>query len=166
MTHLYQLSQDYRVLSEAIEADELQEDALKQQLAEIKTQFQDKAVNIGKLVLSLESDASVIETEMARLAKRKATVDNRKEWLKSYLLNEMCVAGVDKVKGDILNVFLRTNPPSVQVVNPDQIPAEFMRVIPERREVDKLRILATFKSNGEIVQGCEIVRDRKSLVIK
>jgi hypothetical protein len=164
--HLYQLSQDYRVLSEALEADELQEDALKQQLAGIKTQFQDKAVNIGKLVLSLESDSSVIETEITRLSKRLSTVKNRSEWLKSYLLNEMCVAGVDKVKGDVLNVSLRTNPPSVQIINQEEIPQEFRREIPARWEPAKTLILNHFKSTGEIISGCDIVRDRKSIVIK
>lgn len=166
MTHLYELSTQYRFLTEALESEEFQEDQVKAKLSEITTQIQDKALNIGKMVLSYESDILALDAELSRLSKRRASAINRAEWLKSYLLTEMVVAGIDKVKGDVLNVAVQNNPPSVQIVNQDEIPSEYRREIPATWQPDKNKILTQFKTYGEIVSGVEIIRDKKRIVIK
>jgi len=139
---------------------------LQSALAEVKEKIDDKVENIGKFVLSLSADTDAIKVEEERLASRRKAIDNRISWLKNYLLQEMTVANVDKVKRDVLTVSIRVNPPSVNVITLDDIPTQYRRIIPETWQPDKKTIIDHFKDTGEIVPGVEVVTDKKSIVIK
>jgi hypothetical protein len=78
----------------------------------------------------------------------------------------MTVANINKIKGDVLDLSLRANPPSVNIIDNDSIPDDYRKIIPESWQPDKISILKAFKDNGEIVSGCEIITDKKTLVIK
>jgi hypothetical protein len=165
---LYELSEKYNNLINILNDDEidLQESDLKTELNEIQTQFNDKAENIGKLILSLDSEALCIKNEIERLNKRKASAERKVEWLKSYLLNEMIVSKQDKIEGKLLTLSLRKNPPSCVIPNMDLVPQEFRRVIPETWQPDKKSIIDLFKQTGEIFDWCDVITDKKSLSIK
>ena len=164
--HLYELTAEYRFLEIEIEAGDGDTDALQLQLDDIVGQLGDKAENIGKYILSLKADSEAIKTEIDRLATRRKAIDNKAEWLKSYLLSQMIYAEIDKIKKDVLTISVRTNPPSINIENQDEIPTEYRRVIPETWEPDKKAILEHVKATGEIVPGCHIVTDKKSLVVR
>lgn len=170
MTQLYKLADQYRFLEQAVERGEGDEDTgdtqLQLDLADLKEKIEDKVENIGKFILSLEADTTGIKAEEERLSSRRVAIVNRVRWLKDYLLQEMTVAQVDKVKRDVLTVSVRTSPPSVNVLDMDAIPEQFRRVIPEKWEVDKKEMIANFKGTGEIPAGTEIITNKKSIVIR
>ena len=163
---LYELSDDYKSLAKALESDETLKDDIAPLLADIKGKFDDKAVSIAKLALSINADIETVKAEITRLSKRNTALESKAAWLKEYLFNEMTTANIDKIDGDVLTVSLRKNPASVNILNAAQIPDNFWRVIPEVREPDKKAILTQFKNTGEIVDGVEIVNDKKHLEIK
>lgn len=163
---LYELSDDYRKLQTELDNEETEQDSITAILSQVKEQFDEKVENIGKLILSLKADAEAVKLEEQRLAKRRKTLDEKAEWLKGYLQDELTNTGVEKVKGVLLTVSLRKNPPSINVVDVMQIPDRFWRVIPEVREPDKKAIIEQFKATGEIIDGVEIVTDKKHLEIK
>ncbi len=151
---------------QVLQDEDTAEEHLKAQVAEIKEQFHDKAENVGKIILSLVADTQTIKDEEIRLTNRRVKLERKVDWLKSYLQQEMTVTGIDKIEGKILTISLRANPPSVKVINENDIPAEFRRIIPETWQVDKTGILKHFKDTGEIPFGTEVVTGKKTLVIK
>jgi len=166
MTHLYELSDEYVSILTEIDSEVTEETTLLEQLNNIKARFNDKAENIGKLVLSLTGEASKLTLEEQRLASRRQAITKKVDWLKDYLKQEMTVAKIDQVKGTVVTVSLKNNPPSVNILDQDDIPEEYRRVIPETWQPDKRSILDHFKDTGEIINGTEIITDKKSLVIK
>jgi hypothetical protein len=162
---LYELAEHYNTINKLLD-DGAQDAELIAQLENIQEQFNLKVENIGKLILSLEGETQILKSELERLISRKNSTEKKIDWLKSYLLFEMIKANQEKIKGSVLTCSVRTNQPSCNVVDETLIPSEYMRVIPEKKEADKSKILTTFKTFGEIIPGVEIVRDRKSLSIK
>jgi hypothetical protein len=111
MPHLYELSEAYKALTELLESSEANEESINSLLKEVTTALNDKAESIGKLILSLDADTDVIAGEIIRLAQRKTSKLNRIEWLKSYLLQELSAANIDKVKTPIISILVKPNPP-------------------------------------------------------
>ena len=169
---LYALTDQYRFLLEALanedsgELDPEHLGELSAKLSDTTIDLGEKAENIGKYILSLEADVAAIRTEEERLASRKKSIENKASWLKDYLLREMMTAGIPKIKRELFTVSIRNNPPSVNVIDVEQLPNDFRRIIPETWQPDKKAILEHFKGSGEILPGVEMVVDKKRLEIK
>jgi hypothetical protein len=168
MTKLYQLTEQYKGIEGMLdrEIEYISQDEINQTLASIKVDIEEKVVNIAKLVLELKSDAEGIKAEEERLAKRRSGCVSKIEWLKNYLLIEMLSVNVLKVKRDVVSVSVQNNPPSAELISIEQVPEQFIRVIPERKEPDKKAIIEHFKETGEIVPGINIVLDKKFVSIR
>lgn len=163
---LYELTDQYRFLEAEIESGTEGDETLLTALAEVKAKIDDKVENIGKFILSLQADITGIRSEEDRLAARRYAVEHRIDWLKGYLVGEMTVAKLDKVKRNVITVSLRTNPPSVNVTDIEALPLEYQRCIPESYVADKKLIVDHFKDTGEVIPGVEIIKDKKSVVIR
>jgi predicted nuclease with TOPRIM domain len=164
---LYELSEQYRSLSDTLLEEQPQnEEALKTQLASITDQFNEKSESLGKVILEYGAENEAISKEIDRLTQRKRTFDNKAEWLKNYLQVEMQTANVDKVQGQILTISLQKSPPSCQVLNESLVPQEFIKIIPESRQISKVDILKHFRETGEVPDGVNIETNRKTLRIR
>ena len=163
MTKLYELTQAYQAL---LDTEELTEDELVTSLNNVSDLISNKALNIGRLIITLQEESDAIDNEIKRLNSRKITRDNKVKSLKSYLLVNMDATGITKAKDNFVSVILQSNPPSVVILDIMQIPEAYWRVIPEQREIDKQSILKVYKEQGEAVPGTEIVSDKKHVVIR
>jgi hypothetical protein len=116
----------------------------------------EKADGFGGYVRDLEQRAAVIQQEEERLAARRKRIEARIQWMKSYAVASLTAANRTKLEGTLFTLSLQKNPPSVHVtVLPDALPAEFVRVIPERREPDKKALLDALKA-GATIPGAEL----------
>jgi hypothetical protein len=167
---LYKLADKYQALSNLIESedtDDVCQEDVKVLISKIEDDFKDKAINIGKLILTANADIKSIDVEIDRLSLRKMNLIRKSEWFKEYLKEQMLTAQIDKIQGDVLNLSLRKSPPSVIVNDESVIPPEYFRIVPEQKVVNKIAILRhLLDSEGEIIPGCEIVTNKKYLVIK
>lgn len=112
-----------------------------------------KADSFGGYVRSLEANAAAIREECDRLKARRDALENKVAWLKRVALQ--CLQRMDRprVDGALFTLAIQNNPPSVVVdVLPDALPAEFIRVIPEKHEVDKAGLAKALKA-GRVIQG-------------
>lgn len=166
--HLYELSQAYKTLSVLVSDDEeFNTEALKEELAKVTTEFNDKVESIAKMVIELESDELALKNEIDRLSKHKDVATGKIKWFKSYLLEEMQNAKQDKVKGQVVTVSLRDNSkPTVNIIDTSKISHEYCKHVPESYVPDKELILAHMKETGEVVGGTEIITGKKYIVIK
>jgi hypothetical protein len=166
---LYELSSAYHNLIEYLsipQDDIIIANGLQEQLASITDQFNVKAENIGKLILTKQAEAKAIDEEITRLNNRKRVIENRAEWLKNYLQVEMQVAKTDKIEGQILTLSLQKSPPSCEILDQTLVPQQFIKVIPEQKQVSRIDILKFFKDTGEIPPGTNIITDKKTLRIR
>jgi hypothetical protein len=163
--HLYEINEQYRNSLAQFEENPDSE-ILKQQLTGITEDFTVKAENIGKMVKELEAETVAIKTEVDRLAARKKATENKIKWLETYLFENMVSSGQDKISGQIITLSLRKALVSVVVVDQTLIPGEFIRIIPEIREPNKILLVDDFKKTGVMQPGCEYITDKKTLQIR
>jgi hypothetical protein len=95
---LYELEKDYRALMQAIDDEEIPEDAIADTLEAIKGEIEVKADNIACLLKNIEADILAIKAEEYRLAERRKTKEKAHERLKQYLSDVLQRMSVDKVE--------------------------------------------------------------------
>lgn len=165
---LYKLTEQYNTIINMFDksiTDEDKEHAL-EILKGVQDQFEDKVENIAKIVIEAKDSIEIIKLEEKRLYERRQAMQNTMEWLKNYLLTEMVSTNIYKVKRDVLTVSVQDNPPSCEVESIEAIPPEYIRIIPEQREADKKAIIEHFKETGEIVNGVDIIINKKHVSIR
>ena len=168
MAKLYKLTEQYQTIEGMLdrEIEYISQDEIKETLANIKDDIEDKVASIGKIVLELKSDIESVKAEEDRLARRRLGFTGKMEWLKSYLLAEMQATNTLKVKKDVITVSVQNNPPSAELLDMELVPEQYVRVIPERREPDKKAIIEHFKETGEIISGVDIITNKKFVSIR
>ncbi len=90
MTHLYELTIQYKAIRDAIEADEgLMTDEQMEALLDIECGTDEKVANTVRLMEELALSADSCDTAAAKLIKKRNARRNKIEWLRRYLLNEL-----------------------------------------------------------------------------
>jgi len=162
MNNLFQITSKARELSFALESGELT-DELENELVINQTELQEKAINYGYVVRSLESDVSIIEDEIKRLTALKKAKTGAIDRMKESVLNAMLIYGIEKVTSPTLNLSVRNNPESVDIPMSELLDAKFL-VTKTTVSPDKVSIKKAIQ-NGENVEGATLVRTQ-SLLIK
>jgi len=148
---LYEISNE---ISQILDNEELSDEQF-EHLSNLEMAKQDKIINIAKVLLSLDSDLAIIDTEIKRLQERKKAIDNKRERLKNYCLSNM--DDEDKIKNPIINISVRKTE-IVAINDLESIPDKFVE-IKTVRQPDKLAIKNAIKS-GQSVSGAEIQVNR------
>ena len=95
---LYELTHDYLALIEAIDNDEIPEEAIADTLESITACIEDKADSIACLLKNLDAECKAIKAEEERLAERRKAKEKAHERIKQYLSDTLQRAGIDKVE--------------------------------------------------------------------
>jgi hypothetical protein len=85
---------DYAALMDAIDADELPEEAIADTLEAITSSIEDKADNIACLLKNLDAEIGAFKAEEDRLKKRRQSKEAAYERLKQYLSDSLQRAGM------------------------------------------------------------------------
>lgn len=156
---LFQLADQYRIA-----LSELPEDATEEQIAATLAPLEGaialKGQNIAAYCLNLDAEADAVEAAGKKLVSRAASARRRVESLKSYLFANMKALGITEIKANdsTFKAKIVKNPPSVEITG--AVPAEYERVIPERREPDKAKIKDDLKA-GVIIEGAKLVQGER-----
>lgn len=95
---LYELTNDYLALVEAIDNGEIPEEAIADTLEAITACIEDKADSIACLLKNLDAECKAIKAEEERLAERRKAKEKFFERIKQYLSETLQRAGLDKVE--------------------------------------------------------------------
>lgn len=150
---LYELANEYGKLQDLLET-ETDKQSVIDNLEKIEGQFSYKAEQVAKMVITLESNVSAYEDEINRLSAKRKTLNNNIEHLKTYLLQSLKDAQIDKIKGQMVTIAIRQNPKSVRILSMDSLPPEFR--VKHEDTPNKVAILEHFKETGEIINGVEL----------
>lgn len=155
METLYELTDNYQQVLEI--AEQLDPKTLKDTLDGINDAIDDKAENTAKVIKELEGNINTLTAEIQRLNERKTALNNNVRYLKEYLQNEMEKVGKTKIKGELFNVGIQNNPPSVRVEDERKIPRDYFNE--QEPKLDKTRLKNDLKS-GAAIDGAELRQTR------
>ena len=162
---LYKITAEFQSL--IADFDGNTDDEFIDKLNGLNADFISKANDCINYALNLKSDAMTIKAHCEEMTAKRKTYEQRAERLFDYVLRNMQAVGVNEIKdrGGLYAAKIAKNPPSVNVVNADEISNEFVKV-EQVSSIDKKAILQHFKATGEIVAGVEIITDKQRLSIK
>lgn len=95
---LYEIANDYMALMNAIDNDEIPEEALADTLEAITGEIEVKADNIACMLKELEAEIGAIKAEETKLAERRKSKERACDRLKQYLSDTLIRVGIDKVE--------------------------------------------------------------------
>ena len=121
-----------------------------------------KLENTAKVIRTFEAQAEALKTEEDRMRKKRQTYQNNVDRLKSYIFEAMQATGKDKLKGVHVSLRLQNNPPSVNMLNAQAIPAHYL--VEQPSTVDKKAVLQDLK-NGIAVDGAELKQDKSLRIV-
>lgn len=166
MTALFVLAADFRDAAEKLSDLDLDTQTVADTLEGLAGEVEEKAVNVAAFVRNLEATADAIKSAEADMAERRKRIETRAAALRAYLQRCMEMTGISKIESPYFRLTIRANPPSVDVFDPAQIPAEYMRTPPPPPTVpDKPAIKAALQA-GTDVPGAKLRADIKRLEIK
>lgn len=161
---LYEISEQFKSIQAMFDNGDIDAETLKDTLEDIESEFEDKARNCLMMARDIESTSDGIKKEIDRLKSLQKQVDSNAEWLLDYIKFNMEVTKQDKLDLGLFKVTLRAPTKAVSVIDESKIPAEFFRVIPESKQVDKVALSAALKLHA--VEGAELIDGKRSLLIK
>lgn len=95
---LYELTNELAAFLQAIENDEIPEDAINDTLEAIQGEIELKADDIACLLKNLDAEAKAIKEEETKLAERRKAKEKSYERIKEYLAESLQRVGIDKVE--------------------------------------------------------------------
>ncbi len=165
MTQLYEITGQFKELTLLQEtADEDLSVAIRDTMAGIEAEFNDKALAVSHVILNVDADVAALDREIDRLQERKRLLTNRQREIKEYLRENMEATGISKISCPLFTITLAKGRESVVVDDENSLPDELMRVKTEISP-DKTAIAAKLKA-GEEVPGARLERGQSSIRIK
>jgi len=119
----------------------------------------------GKWIKEIELTAEVPKKEADRLRKRAQNYEELAERLRDALKSFMLKTGKYRVKSPLITLTIKPGQPSVISADPLVVGEDFLKPIPPR-EVDKKKILDSFKENGQVPPGVLLDTNKKFLEIR
>lgn len=109
MAKLYELTNNYRNLTELIDREDIELDLIQNALTECKGDIVEKVDNIVKLIRNVESDIEGYKTEEKRLNAKRKTLENTVISLKNYLDSSVKGLGLTEVKTKLFTCKFQKN---------------------------------------------------------
>lgn len=159
---LYEISTQYRQLAEKLADMDLDATTVADTLeaSGLTDALPDKAQGVEMVARAAEMHCPSIDAEIARLQALKARRQKIAAGLREYIRWNMENAGVDRIECPLFCLSLKKNPPAVEVLDENQIPAAYW-VTPEPKippaHIDKKAIAAAIKA-GNAVPGAKLTQ--------
>lgn len=144
---LYELAEQFRQLQEMLEDENADAEVIKNTLELVEFDLTEKAENIAKIIKTLDYEIKVLEEEEQRIVAKKKSKENKRNWLKQYLQEQLEKAGLENIRTKLFTIYIQNNPPAVEIINEEEIPLQYIKYKPE---IDKKSILEILKKGTEI----------------
>lgn len=158
-TTLYEITDELSKILESIEDSEGEAtDYTLAELEQLNISLFEKINNISKFVKNLSAKVKMYKDAEQELKKKRQATENKIEWLKAYIMENMKKAEINKVEGDLFTTKIQNSPPSVNILNEEEIPKDYIEIVTQKK-INKKAILTLLKS-GEEVAGAEIIQNK------
>lgn len=124
---LFDIAREYRHITDVLQDSGCDAQTLTDTLEGEAWPLEVKAQNIGFVIRNMEALAASMKDAEKQMAERRKATEKRAAALVEYLKTGMEIAGVTKLETPHFALTIKKNPPSVEVWDEKQVPAEFMR---------------------------------------
>lgn len=156
MTKLYEMTQAYNQLFELIESDDYDLDTLEDTIQAVEGSIEVKVENIAKMIRTWEGQSAIMQEEEKRIRSSRQALENRIDAIKDYLLISLSDMGKDKITTSIGTVSRQKSPPSIQVLDLEAIPEQYIVIPPVEPKADKKALIELYKTTGMIYPGTSV----------
>lgn len=109
ISELYELSNDYLQVLDMMDDDKWDDRTVLDTLEGIDGEFDYKAESMAKIIKSFQSQADAVRSEIERLSARKKSFENKAEFFKAVLFQNMQVIGKKKIKTALFTISIAKN---------------------------------------------------------
>lgn len=151
---LFEITEQLKALENIADSDELPPEVIADTLEGLQGDFETKAVQVAKFILSLDSQAEAIKDAAEAMARRSARIKKRAESIKAYLLFQFQAVNTKRIETAEIVIARRANPVAVQVTDEASVPAAYWRQPPPPpKQLDKASIKEALQTGKEVI-GC------------
>ena len=151
---LFQIAAEYRQTTDILMDTGVDEQTLTDTLDGERWPLELKAQNYGFVIRNLQATAASIKEAEDQMKARRQAIEKRAAALVEILKTGMEIARVQKLETPHFALTIKKNPPSVEVWDERQIPAEYMRTPapppPPEPVPDKAAIKEAIKEGKEV----------------
>jgi hypothetical protein len=129
MNRLYELTSSYLQALDFLTdpENEVDQQTAIDTMENLEGDLDDKLLNVGRFIASIEAQANAIEEVERRQKARRIILENKAAWLRDYLQANMSTSGRDKITAPDIALKLAKLPVSVQIDDETKIPTEFWK---------------------------------------
>ena len=167
MSSLFTLTNQYLQLADKLAAGDFDAETVADTIeaSGITDDIAQKAQGLEYVARSAETYIPAIDAEIARLTALKAHRVKVAQGLRDYLMSSMQRMQIERIECPMFAISIRSNPPSVDVFDPLQVPSDYMMYPPAPpARIDKALIKASINA-GDDVPGARLTQGKR-LVIK
>ena len=147
---LYQLTPAFLAVQRELEArDDLPEEVIREMLERERWPLEEKLRDVVGYSQALEAEGRMIAHREAELTARRRRLECRAAWLRSYALEAMRAAKIDRLDSPDFTARVRANPGAAQITNEALLPEDLVRV-KTIREPDKAEIRERLLAGVEV----------------
>ena len=146
MFQLYKIANSYQQFFNLIDTNEEINSDCKEFLDSLSDDLKEKAINLGSLIINLESEEKAIEDAISEMKNRQFKLIKKIDWLKNYLKENLERCEIKEIKSPYFDIKIKFNPISVIVENESIVPSEYFKEVVMRR-LDKQTISQELKNN-------------------
>lgn len=171
---LYEIAEELRPIVEQLEDMNVDDEVIQDTLEslDLMTDLENKLENIYRVYRNMEAEIKMLDEEIKRLKTKRDAKKRRLEGLKQYVDQSLRSAGLQdrKFKLSIGTIGYRKDPASVEILDVEKLPKDFVTYEPK---VDKKGLLDMVKSNynsnipEQVIAfedlGFRIINNKKSL---
>jgi chaperonin cofactor prefoldin len=161
---LYQIASEYRQAADMLADLDLDDQTIADTLESINGDLTVKSQNTAFVIKNLESAAEQIAVAIEAMQARAQKIQKRADNVREYLLQNMLMAGVQKIECPYFKLAVCDNPPKVIVDDEAQIPVAYMTDLvpppPPPAKPDK-KLIAQALKDGYDVPGCRLERGKR-----
>lgn len=109
ISELYELSNDYLEVLDMMDDDTWDEQTVMDTLEAVDGEFDYKAESMAKIIKSFQAKSDAVKEEIDRLTARRKSFENKAEFFKAVLFQNMQVIGKKKIKTALFAISIAKN---------------------------------------------------------
>ena len=155
---LYTIADQYLQDIQKLQDMDLDEQTFADTLESLSGDLEVKATNVAMFVRNLEASAESIKAAEKQMSERRKAIEAKAERIRNYLKDNMARTGITKIDCPYFALSLRNSPPAVEVINADEIPAQYFDIPEPPAPVLNRNRLKDDLKNGVIVEGARLTQ--------
>ena len=157
---LFELKSEYQQAAHKLQDMDLDEQTLADTLESLSGDLEAKATNTVMVSRNMRATAAAIKEAEASMSARRKAIEARADYLDKRVFDTMIETGIQKIECPYFKLSIQDNPPSVDVFDALQVPADYMREVPATFSPDKTLIKKAIQDGFE-VPGAKLTHGKR-----